>query len=249
MKTEELLSIHTIPKEISNSLFEQSEAGMAHTPYKDEIRLLSCVKEGNIEKLLAQVKQMLGSGVFMGEMSVNNLMQHKYAAVSTITLATRYAIQGGLDEHTAYNFSDDFIRDVDQLENPAQVIRKIAEMIIKLTGMVKKNRERIIYSPRVRKCIAYINENITKRLTVKDIAANIGISADYLSSLFKKETGEGLSDYILKQKLEIAQTLIWEGYDIKKICSSLSFCSKSHFVSSFKKQYGVTPGEYAVQMK
>lgn len=43
-------------------------------------------------------------------MSENSLMQRKYMAVSSITLATRYAIQGGLNEDEAYSFSDRFIK-------------------------------------------------------------------------------------------------------------------------------------------
>lgn len=48
MNLTELLSVNTIPKEISKSLFEQSKQGLVHTPYKDEIRLFSCVKEGDV---------------------------------------------------------------------------------------------------------------------------------------------------------------------------------------------------------
>ncbi len=48
-------------------------------------------------------------------------------AVSCITLATRYAIQGGINEADAYNFSDDFIRTMDTIENPMQIMEYLAE--------------------------------------------------------------------------------------------------------------------------
>lgn len=249
MNYDELLSINTIPKEIEKSIYEQSERGLIHTSYRDEIRLLSCIKDGNSDKLIEQVQPFLTSGIFVGEMSDDNLMQYKYIAVSAIALATRYAIQGGLNESAAYSFSDKFIRTVDELRTTGEIMILLAGKIMELTEMVKESKEKIIFSPHVRKSIDYINKNITKKITVKEISRHCGISADYLSQLFKKETGDKLSNYILKQKLELAKTLLWEGAESNKICSSLGFCSQSHFISSFKKEYGITPSEFISNTK
>ncbi len=98
MNVYELLSLKVIPEEISKSLYEQREAEAFHTPYKDEIRLYSCIKQGDIEKLISELKVLMEKGIIVGQMSGNNSRQHKYMAVSCITLATRYAIQGGLNE-------------------------------------------------------------------------------------------------------------------------------------------------------
>lgn len=247
MKISELISVNTIPKEISQSLFEQSKQGLVHTPYKDEIRLLSCVKEGDVGKLLEQVKPFMESGIFVGEMSDDNLMQYKYMSVSTITLATRYAIQGGLDEHSAYNFSDNFIRNIDALKSTGEILSYLARQIIELTNAVKESKKRVKYSPHIRKSILYIDKHITQKISVKEIAQHCNISADYLSYLFKKEIGENLSSYILRQKLEMSKTLLWEGYSKQQICSALSFCSQSYFISAFKKEFDITPNEYLAQ--
>ena len=142
MKYAELLSVNVIPKEISKSLFEQSEQGLMHTPYRDEVRLFSCVKEGNIDKLISQAQTLVDSGVFVGEMSGDNLMQYRYIAVSAITLATRYAIQGGLGELDAYSFSDNFIRDIDTLKSPDEIIGLLISRIIDLTKFVDSNRKK-----------------------------------------------------------------------------------------------------------
>lgn len=249
MNYDELLSINTIPKEIEKSIYEQSERGLIHTSYRDEIRLFSCIKEGDPDKLLEQVQPFLSSGIFVGEMSGNDLMQFKYIAVSTIALATRYAIQGGLNEMTAYSFSDLFIRTVDEKETISDIIFLLAGKIMELTKMVKESRDKNIHSPHIRKSISYIDKNISKKITVKEIADYCSVSADYLSHLFKKEMGDSLSNYILRQKLELAKTLLWEGCDSKKVCSSLGFCSQSHFISSFKKEYDITPNEYISQIK
>ncbi len=249
MNVYELLSLKIIPGEISKSLYEQREAGIFHTPYKDEIRLFSCIKQGDINKLIEQLKTFMGSGIIVGNMSESNERQHKYMAVSCITLATRYAIQGGMNETDAYNFSDDFIRTMDTIDAPKHVMEYLAEKIIELTNLVASNAQRLIYSPHIRKAISFINKNLHKKISIADIAKECSLSEDYISHLFKKEVGENLSNYILKQKLEVSKTLLFEGFDSSKICFTLGFCSQSHFISSFKKEYGITPGEYITANK
>lgn len=244
MNVYELLSLKVIPEEISKSLYEQREANFFHTPYKDEIRLFSCIKQGDIEKLIEQLKTFMGSGIVVGNMSADNNRQHKYMAVSCITLATRYAIQGGIDEMDAYNFSDDFIRTVDTIDSPVHIIEFIAEKIIELTNLVASNSKRLKYSPHIRKCMAYINKNLHKKISIGDLAEECGLSEDYISHLFKKEVGDNLSTFILKQKLEVSKTLLFEGFDNSRISTTLGFCSQSHFISAFKKEYGITPREY-----
>ncbi|MDE6752095.1 MAG: AraC family transcriptional regulator [Eubacterium sp.] len=249
MNVYELLSLKIIPQEISASIYDQREANTFHTPYKDEIRLFSCIKQGNLELLIEQLKGFLGSGIVVGNMSKNNSRQHKYMAVSCITLATRYAIQGGINEADAYNFSDDFIRTMDTIENPMQIMEYLAEKIIELTNLVASNSKKLKYSPHIRKCIAYINKNLHRKISVKDLAEDCGLSEDYISHLFKKEVGENLSSFILKQKLELSKTLLFEEFDGSKISYMLGFCSQSHFISAFKKEYGITPREFVALNK
>ncbi len=214
-----------------------------HTPYSAEIRLLSCVQQGDIESLITQLKN-LDSIIVMGRMSDDELMQYKYMAVSTITLATRYAIQGGLGENKAYEFSDRVIKTIDKLTDKDEILKCAGFEIVKLTQDVKKNKKQPEFSPHVRNCVKYINENISVKITVSSAADFCGISADYLSQIFKKEIGENLSSYILRQKLEKAKILLLKGMSSKEICAEVGFSSQAYFVTVFKRFYKMTPSEY-----
>lgn len=70
-----------------------------------------------------------------------------------------------------------------------------------------------------------------------------------MSHIFKKEIGEKLSSYILKCKLEAAKTLLLEGLSNNRIADMLGFSSESHFISVFKKQYGITPKKFVTIAK
>ena len=120
---------------------------------------------------------------------------------------------------------------------------------IELTNKVSLCRKNLNYSPHIRKCVAYINKNLGKKLTVNSVAKHCKLSSDYLSKLFKDEMGVNLSAYITHQKLELAQTLLWEGCDNDRVCEALGFSSQSHFISLFKKEYGITPREYVALVR
>lgn len=225
-----------------------TEQGEKHTPYSAEIRLFSCIQQGDVASLLQQIKG-IDSLVVMGEMSDDELMQYKYMAVSTITLATRYAIQGGLNETKAYAFSDRVIKVVDKLKNKNDIILLMGEEIVKLTHEVQKSKCRPEFSPHTRNCVMFVQKNISRKITVSDVADNCGISADYLSQVFKRETGEKLSTYIMRQKLEKAKEMLRQGVGTKDICTSLCFSSQSYFVTAFKRHYNMTPTEYVKILK
>ncbi len=233
MNISELVTVKTIEK---NTLEK-------HTPYSAEIRLFSCVQQGDIDSLMMQIKN-LDSLIVMGKMSDNELMQHKYMAVSTITLATRYAIQGGLNENKVYEFSDRVIKTIDSLNDKNEIFMCLGIEIIKLTRDVKKNKKQPEFSPHVRNCIKYINENLSRKISVSSAANYCGISADYLSQIFKKEMDENLSTYILRQKLEKAKILLLKGANEKEICNEAGFSSQTYFITAFKRFYKMTPSEY-----
>ncbi len=235
MKIGELVTVKTIERD--NSFDDR------HTPYSAEIRLFSCVQQGDIESLIAQLKN-LDSIIVMGRMSDDELMQYKYMAVSTITLATRYAIQGGLNETKAYEFSDRVIKTIDKLTDKNEIFMCLGAEIVRLTGLVKKNKRQPEFSPHIRNCIKFINENLSRKISVSSAAEYCGISADYLSQIFKKEMGENLSSYILRQKLEKAKILLLKGMTEKNICTEAGFSSQAYFITAFRRFYRMTPSEY-----
>ncbi|MBE6716676.1 MAG: helix-turn-helix domain-containing protein [Ruminococcaceae bacterium] len=235
MNIGELVTVKTI--ENKNTIDEK------HTPYGAEIRLFSCVQQGDIESLITQLKN-LDSHIIMGKMSDDELMQHKYMAVSTITLATRYAIQGGLNENKAYEFSDRVIKTIDKLTDKNEIFMCLGIEIVRLTEDVKKNKKQPEFSPHIRNCIKYINENLSEKISVSAVAKYCGISADYLSQIFKREIGENLSSYIVRQKLEKAKNLLISGMSSKEICIEVGFSSQAYFVTLFKRYYNMTPSEY-----
>jgi AraC-like DNA-binding protein len=91
----------------------------------------------------------------------------------------------------------------------------------------------------------YVLRHLSETITVEDIAEKLYISRPYLSKKFKQDTGISLTQFILKEKIEEAKTLIKQSdKSISMIASYLGFSSQSHFSRVFKQYTGYTPGEY-----
>ena len=91
----------------------------------------------------------------------------------------------------------------------------------------------------------YVRENYGEKLTLSAIASKIGISQGYLSSVFKKQTGGNLNDYINQMKIEKAKELLEKHeYMMYEISDMLGFENPYYFSKVFKKLTGITPSEY-----
>ena len=101
-------------------------------------------------------------------------------------------------------------------------------------------------NPHINKVVTYIKTHYDHKILLEDIAKHTHLNATYLSSLFKEQTGQSISDYILDYRLGIAKNLLVDlpNAPISEIAISSGFYDTAHFSKAFKKQYGVTAREY-----
>lgn len=97
----------------------------------------------------------------------------------------------------------------------------------------------------VQKAMDYIRRNIDRDLSRTDIAEAIYLNPEYLSRLFKKETGSSLNDYIIAEKMRAAQTLLGDtNIPVSIIATKVGYSNFSYFSQVFKKYTGLSPVEY-----
>lgn len=100
----------------------------------------------------------------------------------------------------------------------------------------------------VKKALKYINAHIKERIRSKDIADYAEVNYAYLEHLFKNRTGETLGEYIMKRKVELAESLLSNtSLGIASIAEQLGFGSRQQFNNAFKKIKGVSPQKYRVE--
>lgn len=102
----------------------------------------------------------------------------------------------------------------------------------------------------INKVVQYIEENYSSKITLEDIAAHINLSKQYISFLFKKETGVNISSHITKLRIDKAKDMIIKGEDsMKVIYQRVGFTDQQYFCKTFKKVTGLTVGQYKCSIK
>ena len=91
----------------------------------------------------------------------------------------------------------------------------------------------------------YVAENLSDDITKYRVAEYVSMNPDYVSKLFKKETGLSIPDYITQQKLLRARRMLLQtDHSIGAIATELGYTNFSYFTKLFCKQFGCTPKEY-----
>ncbi|MCD1259886.1 response regulator [Paenibacillus athensensis] len=88
----------------------------------------------------------------------------------------------------------------------------------------------------------YVQLNLSRKITLEEVAELLHLNASYFSRLYKKETGENFIEYVTRMKMEKARELLGEpGKTVEKVAEQLGYDNKSYFVKLFKQHYGMAP--------
>lgn len=103
---------------------------------------------------------------------------------------------------------------------------------------------------KVEEAVQYIRDNLANpSLSVQSIAAHLGLTENYLSTLFRKETGTTLHKTIIEMRLERAKYLLAKKHKLNDVAIKTGFSSATYFHSVFKKHVGCSPTDYAARQQ
>ena len=101
------------------------------------------------------------------------------------------------------------------------------------------------YSLLVRKILVRIDSDLTADLSLKAQADFLKVNSSYLSTLFKKETGTTLTEYVNRKRVEHGIFLLNTTHmQIQAIAQCCGIPDVNYFTKTFKKIVGKTPKEY-----
>ena len=93
--------------------------------------------------------------------------------------------------------------------------------------------------------LKYIDENIDRRLTLTEVAAEFSYHPAYFSSHFSKTMGVSFAKYVMNRRISHACYLLdTTDWSVERIAQELGFCDISHFIQRFKAHEGMTPIAY-----
>ena len=228
----------------AQSLAEQDiQPQTGHNTLDQEQTILRMVRKGDSAGLQAWFDA--APAIRGGIVANDQLRQQKNLFVVTVTLASRAAIQGGMQVDDAFCLSDSYLQQCELLTSPERITNLQYRMLLDYTARVERLRRGGTPSSLVLDVTNYIQHHISEPIRAEEIAKNLFISRPYLSKKFKEETGQSLTDFILSEKTEEAKRLLrYSDKPLTAISTYLAFSSPSHFSRVFKQYAGVLPREY-----
>ena len=91
----------------------------------------------------------------------------------------------------------------------------------------------------------YIQEHFAGHLSLEEISDHVGFNPSYFTTLFKKETGQTIVEYLTDVRIQQArQMLRTTRMTAQEICDAVGYHDSKHFLKTFKKATGISPMEY-----
>ncbi|MFC0214612.1 helix-turn-helix domain-containing protein [Paenibacillus chartarius] len=235
---------HPPSSDVDMALADRRETLTFHMRIESEKRMLSMIQSGNRAELLHILAgiEYEGLGVLSKRSQLRNM---KNLSICCITLGTRAAIEGGLYEELAYTLSDLHIQHIEELTDVKSVEAAMNYALLDFAGRVAQLSNTNDITAPVRICREYIYDHLYEEMSAGQLADLAGLNANYLSKLFKQQTGLSLMNFIQKERIEEAKKLLVQTRDsVAAIGSRLCFYDQTYFIKVFKKYTGITPREY-----
>ena len=239
--------VREIPAELSSYLLQSYRLGSEqHIPYHYEQQMFEYVKQGDYESFLNfTTKQMPLSNYSLGKVSHNELKQREYFAVTQIALFRQAAIESGVNPYDVYDLSDMLLQRLSEKQTVENYEKVQMDCIRLFFDAVRKARNISNSSVHIKKCKYYISKNLRSHFTISDIAGYVGLSPNYLGNLFREHESCTLKHYIIRERVNCAKNMLkYSDFTISDIAASLCFQNQSHFGALFRKETGLTPGQY-----
>lgn len=200
------------------------------------------IEQNNIENLKSELTHLYDKDI-RGFMQFNYL---NYINSSLLDLVVRTCNRYSIAYEDIFSTSYLPIEILSTKETVEEMSGWFIEIFTKIININFNNSFKNKYSKKVADSIDYINKNLfNQSLSLTDIAENINVHKVYLCRIFKEETGENVTQYILKARIEKSKEIILStNYKLYEISDKLGFNSPQQFSILFKKVTGITPNQF-----
>ena len=236
-------------KELAKRLFEQREKIFTHISSNEEYTLYHAVAAGDIRKVAEYAKHYklpdASDNPKNGVLSKNPVQNTKYHFVICTAIIARLCVEYGMEREKVYTLSDLYINTIDTCTTSKSILSIQGDMLLDFATQMTELEKEDVYSIQISRAIDCIYRNLQKKITVNDIAEMLNINSSYLSSLFKEETGQCITQFIRQKKIYATSNMLkYSDYSYSEIAECYGFASQSDFIQCFKKETGYTPKEY-----
>ena len=215
--------------------------------YQGEQNLMDAISRGDYTAAKEYLNQTGSYG--LEQRLADTIRDKKNYLIIFNTLCRKAAQYGGVHPVYLDELSSRFAIQLETLHNVSKLDAMQGEMVYKYSLLVQNHSTRS-YSPVIQKAVDFICLNLKDDLSLSTLADQLSIHKSYLSSLFKRETGTTLTDFVTDRRISHAIYLLnTTNEQIQEIASSCGIPDLSYFTKIFRRKKGMTPTQYREMIK
>lgn len=222
-------------KEIATQKKVLQTAKALQYPIEEAMLLQQSIKQGNGRSAQETLHQIF---IKLKEADYPSISVQAVAAdMLNSVLKTAHELGFGNDCQSFYQ-----LRDFSDLEAIEAVLLEITVDVTDQVKAFQQDQSNDI----VKQVVQYVYANYdSPDISLEEIASSHNISISYASKLIKDETGESFSSILQTLRMNKFLQLLLNSKDpIKEIVAKVGYYDVSNFTRKFRKEHGITPGEY-----
>lgn len=217
--------------------------------FEDGDEAARSIKENRVDIIMTDIRMPNMTGLeFLAEL---RRMEREREEIRP----SKVIIMSGFDD---FKYAQEALRlgASDYLLKPSEV-EEIEEVLLKVKAECEQDRQRSPEGQKsredldepagylVKKALKLTNDRFTEDLQLAQLAEELFITPNYLSRLFKLETGKSFSDYLSLKRLEKARELLKDStLKIYQVGEAVGYPNPRYFSEWFQKQTDMTPSDY-----
>ncbi|ASA20456.1 AraC family transcriptional regulator [Paenibacillus donghaensis] len=210
-------------------------------PVHKENDLMDAIKLAEADKAKELVHQLFKS-IFALELS-----PQEYQIPLTRLLNNTLVMmqESGISLSQIYHANGSLFEELLDLHTVAEIEDWFWSVVIYPMIKIFNSRQNAQYHNISEKIIDLVQHGYDTDLTLEECASRLHYNANYISSVFRKETQYYFSEYLTMYRFKMAKKWLEEtDMPIKDIAAKLRYNNSQNFIRSFRKQEGMTPGQY-----
>lgn len=227
---------------INDVLKEDDICGIAYINSfsKEENELLINIQLLNYDKVNSVLVNLFGN-LTAKKINFNYI---KNISLYFIIAAVKNMKEAGISVEDRFDANFDPFMEIEEYDTVEQIKEWMLNLFKKLMSIIEDEKNEK-YKYIVKYAIDYMIEHYNEPISLTSTAHKVHVTPNYLSKIFRDETGENFSEWLNKYRVNKAKEyLLNVGMKIYEIAKKVGFNNYKHFSYNFKKYTGITPLEF-----
>ena len=225
-----------------DKIFSETKAMERRYAFENEI--LDAVAMGS-ESKLNKLSAVFNESFFERRVA-DPVRNAKNYGIIMNTLLRKAAERGGVHPVQLDKISSEFALKIELFTSVEQGNELMTEMFKAYCRLVREKASS--YSPLVKSVVTAIDSDLSAELSLSALASELNVSSVYLSTVFKKETGKTVTEYINEKRISYAKHLLrTTSLQIQTVSLHCGIMDIHYFSKLFKQKTGMTPSAFRAE--